>query len=366
MKPIYFPGLNGLRAIAAIGVLFVHITQGLSLFGLDATIFGSTPSDAIAIHRIALYAVSIFFGISGFLITYLLLEEKQNGSINIKNFYIRRVLRIWPLYYAYLILTLITNFIFDVTYDKTQLFFYIFLLANIPFVLGKAIPFVTHYWSLGVEEQYYLFWPNFVKRIKHLFLGSLILFLVFMLAKLIFYLLANNPFYEKLYYVLDANRFQCMLIGALFAIVYHQKNKYFLRFVTVLPSQLLAWFVFILVFTNQFRISYFLSHEIITTATCIIIVGQIEQKNRIINLENKIFDFLGKISYGIYVIHPLIAIYLSKILYFNSNDVINYVMVYVICISLTILVSYLSYNFFEKRFLKLKDNFTTVKSISSK
>ncbi len=366
MKPIYFSGLNGLRAIAAIGVLFTHITQGLHLFGLNQHIFGIAHGGNIAIHRIALYYVSIFFGISGFLITYLLLEEKKTGNIDIKKFYIRRILRIWPLYYLYLLISLIAAYFLHYEYDKTQLFFYIFLLANIPFLLGNTIPLITHYWSLGVEEQFYLFWPNFVKRVQNILKASVLLFLFILFLKFIFYFIAVKYKYGVLYFFLDSSRFQCMLIGAIAAILYHQKNKIFINFSTHILVQLFSWSILILMFLNKYRFSYFFSHELITIITCFIIIAQIEQKNRIFILENKLFDALGKISYGIYVIHPLVAVLLSKFLYFENNSTQNYIIVYSMCMLSTIILSYLSYHYFEKQFLKLKTKYTTVQSMASK
>ena len=366
MKPIYFSGLNGLRAIAALGVLFTHITQGMYLFGLNPHIFGNEHGGNIAIHRIALYCVSIFFGISGFLITYLLLQEKKIGEINIKKFYMRRILRIWPLYYLYLILSIISLFILKIDFDKQQLFFYIFLMANIPFLLGKAIPFITHYWSLGVEEQFYLFWPNFIKRTKHILLASTALFVVIMLFKLIFYFTASKYAYSStMYFFIDSSRFQCMLIGAISAILYFDKYKLFISIATHLITQIFSWCIIVLMFVNKYKFSYFISHELMTFVTCMIIISQIEQKNRIINLEHKIFDFFGKISYGIYVIHPLVAIWISKIVVFKSNNVINYIVIYILCISLTVILSYISYEFFEKRFLRIKNKYTTIESKST-
>lgn len=367
MKPIYFSGLNGLRAIAALGVLFTHITQGLYLFGLNQHIFGEAHGNKIAIHRIALYCVSIFFGISGFLITYLLLEEKKRGNINIKKFYIRRMLRIWPLYYLYLILTLLSNYILEVDYDKTQLFFYIFLMANIPFFLGKAIPFVIHYWSLGVEEQFYLFLPNIIKRFQNVFFVTVVIFLALMTLKLFFYITASRfSISYTMYFLLDSSRFQCMMIGVLFGIMFYYQNTIFLTISTHIVVQLFSWAVIFIMFINKYKFSYFISHEVITLATCFIIIAQIQQKNRIINLENKAFDFLGKISYGIYVIHPLVALWLSKVIFFSSHATINYIIVYVACIAITITLSYLSYRYFEKRFLDFKHKYTTIETIATK
>mgnify|MGYP000938049899 FL=1 len=120
-KAIHFRGLNGIRAIAALGVLFAHIMGALSHFGLNQ--LGKSLN-------LASFGVTMFFTLSGFLITYLLLKEKEktdNELINIKHFYIRRVLRIWPLYFLFLFLCVIIFAFLSVDYDKSQLFFYVFL-----------------------------------------------------------------------------------------------------------------------------------------------------------------------------------------------------------------------------------------------
>ncbi|MGC3978989.1 MAG: acyltransferase [Paludibacteraceae bacterium] len=87
--PVYLPGLNGLRAIAALSVVFAHISQkGIADFGLP--FFIDLP--------MAGYGVTLFFVISGFLITFLLLKEQaKKQTIDIKKFYVRRILRIWPI-----------------------------------------------------------------------------------------------------------------------------------------------------------------------------------------------------------------------------------------------------------------------------
>src|SRR6478735_4462608 len=99
---IHLKGLNGIRAIAALAVVFSHL-------GLSQLDFGIPTKNSI---DLAGYGVSIFFSLSGFLITYLLLIEKERfGDIQIRQFYVRRILRIWPLYYFYLLITLLTLFL---------------------------------------------------------------------------------------------------------------------------------------------------------------------------------------------------------------------------------------------------------------
>ena len=98
----------------------------------------------------------------------------------------------------------------------------------------------------------------------------------------------------------------------------------------------------------------------------VIIIGQINIKNRLINLENGVFDFLGKISYGIYVIHPLLIFFAAKI--FIDLEVISfykYLIVYFVVLMATILTAYLSYTYMEKYFLNFKKHFEVVKSAST-
>jgi peptidoglycan/LPS O-acetylase OafA/YrhL len=107
-----------------------------------------------------------------------------------------------------------------------------------------------------------------------------------------------------------------------------------------------------------------LTAEITAVISLFIIIGQVQGKNKIpVNLEKEWLDFLGKISYGIYVIHPfviLLFVYLYKNL--NLNFYFQNFVVYSSVLILTVLFSYLSYNYFEKPFLKLKSGFAVVKS----
>ncbi len=363
---LHFRGLNGLRAIAALSVLFSHTTMGLSSFGLNSHIFGSYPDGNPKATLLAGFGVTIFFALSGFLITYLLLEEKRTKEINIKNFYIRRILRIWPLYYLYFILSILTLILFDLPFEKPSILFYIFLSANIPFIFGGAINFLEHYWSLGVEEQFYSFWPWVIKKSKSILKTTTIICLSLILLKCVLRFIdiyQSQGNFSWLYETLHTTRFHCMLIGAIGAILYFQKNILFLRITNNLIAQSLSLFIIFLVAINKFHIISFLDNEFISVVTVFLIIGQIQMTNRIVNLETSFFDFVGKISYGIYVIHPLILFYLSKLIILSDKTAIfNYLLVYFSVFTTTIILAYLSYEFFEKRFLSLKEKYSTIQS----
>lgn len=198
MRSIHFHGLNGLRAICAIAVVISHITLALKDFYVYPYIFGQQANGNPQGIDLAGYGVTIFFVISGFLITYLLQAENQIHPINVKKFYLRRILRIWPLYYLYLILSLITIFAFGLMFNLKSTFYYTFYLANIPFILGTTLPFLAHYWSLGVEEQFYLFWPVLMKKIQFNIKLILILTVTLIFIKVFLHFIHPNTLLETI------------------------------------------------------------------------------------------------------------------------------------------------------------------------
>lgn len=364
-KPIFFPGLNGLRALAAISVVIFHLTRDFGEFGLDPYILGRLADGSPKGFAMAGFGVTIFFALSGFLITYLLLSEKQKQEINIKKFYVRRILRIWPLYYLYLAAVLVVIFVYGMPFDGSMLLTYLFFSANIPHILNTPLPFLRHYWSLGVEEQYYLFWPWVVKKVKkHLTAFVTGFIIVFVILKCSFHFLYPGSILEACF---DVIRFDCMLIGSLGAILYFNKHELFLKVFNSKPAQVLGWLVIVLLILNIFHIASIIDHEIVSVVTVALIIGQISVTNRLINLDIRPCDFLGKISYGIYVIHPLIIFFSAKLLRsLEMPATIKYGFVYCFVIAATILVSWLSYTYFEKWFLTIKSKFTVVESANAR
>lgn len=363
-KIIHLKGLNGLRAIAAIAVVISHTTLELKHFGLVDTIFGSGLNGKPKGLLLASYGVSIFFALSGFLITFLLLKEKEKtNKINIKGFYIRRILRIWPLYYFYILLCFIIYYIYNINYNQNVIPFYLFLTANIPVVINTMLPFLGHFWSIGVEEQFYLFWPWFAKKdtiklLKHTFL----LFIIIYTLKIIFGYLMYKYNISLPYTFINTTRIHTMLIGCIGAILYFKQYSITSLF-TKKITQIISWLIILLIAINKFNISSLVDNEIVAVITVFIIFSQIKRTNFIFDLNNRIMDFIGKISYGIYVYHPLIIFITYKsINKFKESSLINYLIVYLFIISITIIISYLSYRFFESRFIKLKSKFAVIKS----
>jgi peptidoglycan/LPS O-acetylase OafA/YrhL len=366
-KTIFFPGLNGLRAIAALAVVLSHVTVELGQFNLSPYLFGQMENGNPRGLDLSEFGVTIFFALSGFLITYLLLAEDKRQPINIPNFYIRRILRIWPLYYTYFLLGMFFTIIWSDDFYASSTFFYVFFAANIPKIFYTQIPLLSHYWSLGVEEQFYLLWPLGVKANvrKRLFAVTLASIVLFLLVKVYAHTVFPGSYFEHAMYIV---KFDCMLIGALGAILYYQRNEWFLKLAPHVAVQAAAWFAILLVALNRFHIFSIIDHEIISGVTVLLIIGQIMAPRKIFNLDTNLFDFLGKISYGIYVIHPLVLVVLGKLLKPLSfgPDWVRYILVYASVTGITILLAHLSYEHLEKRFLRIKTRYAVVPSAGTR
>jgi peptidoglycan/LPS O-acetylase OafA/YrhL len=361
-KTIYFPGLNGLRAIAAIAVVICHVSLSLRLFNLDLYFYKSFQNGYPIGAFLADYGVSVFFSLSGFLITYLLQTEKKYHSIDIKKFYLRRILRIWPLYYLYLIISITIAVCLGNTINISSLLLYIFYAANIPSVLSIGLPYLYHYWSLGIEEQFYIFWPWFNKKVNSLILPVIVLIILLISIKLVVHFLYMDSVWDK---ILHAARFQSMMIGALGAILYNNENKLFLYIADNKITQFVCWLIILLAVVNRFHIATIIDNEIISIVALFLIIGQINVKNRLINLDISVLNFLGKISYGIYIIHPLVIFLFSKLAAnLNMPTPYKYFTLYFGILGTSIMIAYISYTCFEMRFLKFKQKFAVVHSSS--
>jgi peptidoglycan/LPS O-acetylase OafA/YrhL len=265
---------------------------------------------------------------------------------------------------VYLIAALIAIVVMGSTIDARALFFYIFYAANVPFIMGITMPFLSHYWSLGVEEQFYLVWPWLCKKVNAIFWPLVVVTIGLIALKIVLHIVNPNSVLEL---IISVTRFHCMMIGAIGAVLYRNKNHLFLSLLNNKIAQFISWVIIVLLAINKFHVASFIDNEIVSIVALVLIIGQIEVGNRIVNLEVPIMNFLGKISYGIYVIHPLLIFLLSKVLAeINCSDSIKYPLVYFSVIGMTILVSYISYRYLESYFLSFKKKFEVIKSSASK
>jgi peptidoglycan/LPS O-acetylase OafA/YrhL len=356
---IHLPGLNGIRAFAALVVVIHHTGFSLPRYGLPIR-------EGI---DLAGYGVTIFFALSGFLITYLLLVEKKVfSSINIKQFYIRRILRIWPLYYLYFGLFILTSFIEPVVLQNKYLIFTALFSANVPFILGIPMGSIAHFWSLGVEEQFYAFWPWVARKAKSLLRWVIAFIIIFVAAKIAMWIVFKMTGNVIPYMILDVTRFDCMAIGAYGAIQFHRNqdsaSSVFLKMMFHPLAQLIAWASILLLAFNMLPIPSVVKDEFVSAIAVVIILNVAGNERSMIKLRGRILNFLGKISYGIYVYHMLIIfllpVFFGSIVSEIANENLRTGFVYSVVPALTILVAFISYEYYEKPFLKLKGRFSRV------
>jgi peptidoglycan/LPS O-acetylase OafA/YrhL len=371
-RSFYFKGFDGLRFIAAYLVVVSHAEQFSGELGLPSI------SKAAAVN-LGVQGVRVFFVLSGFLITFLgLLEVEKNNKIVVRKFYTRRILRIWPLYYIILLLGVFFLPIADISFprnlltlpkDSIPLLGYIFMIPNIVFYVFGSFFSLSVLWSIGTEEQFYFVFPLIINKIKNILIKGLWILLFSILAiKGVSYYFSNHSelvsksiyeFFRVLYLTLH---FDSMVIGALGALIFKKINIEKHSKTLAITGSFSLVMIFIL---TKSAIKFNFLENTIFSFLYLGVLLTIADNNSIFSriLNNRLFVFGGKISYGIYMYHTLILGFILFYSQFIMDDVsatnIKY-LIYIFTFGGTILVSHLSYVFIEKRFLKIKKTYTVV------
>ena len=361
-KANWFKGLNALRFFAASLVVLMHTQSNQKVMGIP-----HFPDFPIFIK--GLWAVSFFFVLSGFLITYLLLKEKETTStVNIKQFYLRRVFRIWPLYFLVIILGLIfywklaplLGLSIVNNYPKgLAVFLYVFFLANLMNCLYDVGGIVHVTWSIAVEEQFYLMWAPLVKRLKKKFLPTIISISLFFLIVNILNTLNFFHLSEGMQLFVRTLQFHYMGIGALFAWLLYNKKEWLmnLKVFTSKPIQIVFTGLIILFFLCYNKSTW---GEIIFPLPIGILLGWLilnlaANDCSVYKLDNKVLNYLGDISYGIYMLHvPLVyatTLIFKKTLASHTQSFFYLPAYYIFLFSLIIIAASFSYKFIEQPIL---------------
>lgn len=367
----FFEGLNSLRFLAAFLVVLHHAETIRLKYALP-------NFQHIGLFKNGDNAVTFFFVLSGFLITYLLLKEhSRTQTISIKNFYVKRVLRIWPLYFLLMIIgTILVPFAFELlhinyempyTFSQVWAYFVFFLPGLVTFYFGHHL--LEPLWSIGIEEVFYLMWAPLFKFFKKHILAILIAILV---IKIILLLLAQYWFQNDLIiYLIQIFRFEAMAIGGLGAYFLFNRTApltnliiYKKPFQILIYGTLIAYLLFFStinqVVWNAIFQTPILSGLLINCLFLYLIIGVSLVEHNIIKLRSKTLNFLGEISYGIYMYHLIIifgCIQVFKNYLSQLSAPISSLLFYTIVISLVVWVSVISKRVFEDYFLKFKNRF---------
>jgi peptidoglycan/LPS O-acetylase OafA/YrhL len=361
---VHFTGLNSLRFFAAFFVVLGHIPLNQAAAGLPH------PSWGAFFFRGA-FAVCFFFALSGFLITYLLLdEERRTGDLQVRAFYLRRMCRIWPLYFAVVLVGLfvyngllpLLGVPYRVEYGlATALVLYIGLLPNLMHSLYTVGGILNPSWSIGVEEQFYLLWAPAVKRARAKLPA---LCWAVLTASLAVFCLAHygafgahqwKRFAEQL-------KFHYMAAGGLCAWWVHHRRKGFLGSAPFASRNIqLVLLALLLDFYLASCIHWgWLGEELLQVVLyCWLIVTVAANPLNVVPVGTRAFDYLGTISYGIYMLH-MFAVYAVSYVFghtswWHGRMVLYCLVFYGLVFGLTFMLAHLSYRWFEQPFLRLKD-----------
>lgn len=366
-KP-HFPGLNALRFWAAFTVVVNHALLNSKSVGLPA------PLESVFLGHGG-SSVDLFFVLSGFLISYLLLaEQAKTGSIHVLKFYYRRALRIWPLYFAVVtygiilysvVLPRLPGFSAAVNYDlRVAIPLYLVFLPHVVSSIYAVSGVLNLLWSIGVEEQFYLMWAPLAKAAgsRFFWLASAAFGGCFFIHVLNWQGVFGTGALQN---VIRLSRFHCMGFGAMlgygiftrrewlmglpiFSIRALQLGMYALLFEFLFIGRVVEWLPQFPEEMFRIALSGWLVLEISCNPRCLFP-----------SFATRTFERLGELSFGMYM-HHMVCVYATSVLFtrvhfWRGHPVVYAVSFFGIAVGLAIGAALVSNLVLERPFLRLKD-----------
>lgn len=358
----HLPALDGVRGLAVLFVVACHTGGGARSANPIIRILG-------LVAKTGWSGVTLFFILSGFLITGILWDSR--GSVHwLKNFYMRRVLRIFPLYYLALLLVVVTAFFaHQGMFCLSRIWMYVLYLQNVPGIvnvgaLGSPL-WLSHFWSLAVEEQFYLFWPFLISRVKTLEQAKnlcLVVFVTSAIFRVATVLVASDP---AVYNGLIMARAGELAFGAYLAMSYRSVQwKWLRRIAPFATPVMLAGFLAVWLPTRDSQES---SSLMLTLGFALITLFWggfvvLALGDGLVNRAMRVgwLRWTGGISYGIYVYHVLLTPvfpWITVRLMPHAGKVAGLILNAIVTIVISYLVAWASFRYFESPFLKLRRKF---------
>jgi peptidoglycan/LPS O-acetylase OafA/YrhL len=358
----YRPGLDMLRALA---FLVVFVAHGY-LWELDQ------PSALGAIARSGEFGVCIFFFLSSYLITELLLREKREaGTVQIPAFYARRVLRIWPLYFAVIGAGCLYGLVSHSHHVSQAWGASLMLLFTNWYTIGHGYPpgFLFPLWSISLEEQFYLIWPGLAKYLNRRGLLAMAILLMIVAYATLALLLHQGASLDPGIWVNSLVQFQYFALGTMTALVLRGRMPNLpipLRVALFAAGLLCLRAAQAAVFTTDTNLPHDFAHiaprYLIAMAGCLCFFFSFVQLS--MGKWQQPFIYLGKISYGLYVFHVLWLGLARNVLQQFLGDDFSHAALQLAAMALalpaTVISAILSYRYLETPFLRFKKNFTVV------
>lgn len=332
--------LDPLRAIAAIMVMMQHY---LPHYGLGHLPYGWV-------------GVDLFFVISGFLITGILLQQKEaipNRTLLVKNFIIKRALRLFPAYYLVVTFFAVLQFTTGLwSWDKGEGIFYFTYTTNFLFYSkGFGSGQLNHVWSLAVEEQFYLIWPWLVLFLNGRALSRLILVLV--LISFTMKSLIADPALR----MLTSSHFDTLGCGALLAYHRHQTSAVWVHVRTYANHYAVISIAGLAACALGYRTGILETSAVLGFSVALV-AGAVRGFSGLLGnvLSMGWLVYLGKISYGLYLYHKILPVPID-ILAERTGIELSGAIVLLAVTALTIITAHLSFTMIERPFLRLKERF---------
>ena len=362
MRIRFFESLDGLRALSILGVIWSHVWY-VSGPGYYNTLL------KVPVLRNGAFGVSVFFGISGFLITTLLLREQlKRGRISLRDFYIRRTLRIWPLYYATLALYIVLVLVLQRGTGRDHVFFH-YLPGYLTFTYtwfagweGSGAIF-NFAWSLSVEEQFYLIWAGVLRVLRGALPVILMCLLIGIRAATDIGAVRRVVSTDSLAWRMAAGIAVPICLGAILAQMLHSE-RWFLRIRPLLGHRWAAP-LFLLALVASLAPAGNTWEWVCWPAACLLVGACVIREDNGIAwfLRWKFMAYVGVVSYGMYMLNTLVLDCLKPM--FNRIGPHHPLLQFPIAVASTVLVAGLSYRFLETPFLKLKERFSQLRSPKS-
>lgn len=366
----YLPELDSLRFFAFLAVFVWHV-QPVPGWVIAAPHKSLLETLAVSAWQAGEFGVDLFFTLSAFLITELLVREKHRfGRIDVRSFYIRRILRIWPLYFGFLAALFLALATIPGAHVPWRVLpgFAIFL-GNFVMYWGLFVPMpLSILWSVSLEEQFYLLWPWVVSRLSR---RGLIVVAILMWLFSIGYrwrLIANGVTPHTIWFnsLARLDPLACgVLLSAFGGSKLHRYGNARGTIAIVAASLILAAGYCSPRDDNAAAFWIMLAYLFGALGCCGVVFGALGAGNRGHSwILNPVLKYLGRISYGLYIFHATILVLVAGLLHrLEPHSAPHPIIFPALALTLTIGVAAASYRWFETPFLKLKTRFQHVRSM---
>jgi peptidoglycan/LPS O-acetylase OafA/YrhL len=329
--PNYISSLDGLRSVSVLAVIIYHCIPTYLVGGW--------------------VGVDIFFALSGFLITSRLLQEwRGSGTILLKQFYLRRMVRLMPALYAMLAFVVVVLLWY---HAKSDSFGMVLVSAFSLMNWSRAFHwgydgFLGHTWSLAIEEQFYLVWPLLfmvlvsIGGIKSVKITASTLALVCLGVRLVTF---DGENFDRIYNGFDT-RADSLIIGCFFACISSNLKSTVFRSQAYIPALFLLFVSLFVHYQDKWLYTWGWSVIALASAWLVYCLVMFRENNISRALQLSPLVYLGRISYGMYLWH-------YPIMFFLKSHLNSYLILTIMCLFLTIVVATISYNYLEQPLIKL-------------